>query len=130
MHVEQITLPLSLEGDEVHRAPYMCDKQAFGFKGKVYIEYYCPEYDGGMSDESGEMLHSAYINKLEQYQPEGSAYATIAGPQLFSIMRVFISESGEVYRTWKGKLKGRPICNIFTGKIYSYVKASDKNMRC
>lgn len=124
MHVEQIILPMSLDEIEVHRAPYMCDKQAFGFKGKTFIEYSRPNYDGGMSDESGEMLHSAYIQKLEQYQPEGSAYATIAGPQLISTQRVFISESGEVYRTWKGKLKGRPICNIFTGKVYSYVRVA------
>lgn len=117
MHIEQTVLPMSLEGVDVHRAPYMCDKQAFGFKGKTYIEYYNPDYDG-------EMLHSAYIQRLQQYQPEGSAYDTIAGPQLISTQRVFISESGEVYRTWKGRLKGRPICNIFTGKVYSYVRVA------
>jgi len=126
MHIEQITLPMSLEGEEVRRAPFMCDKQAFGFKDKTYIEYSRPDYDGGMSDESGEMLHSAYIQRLEQFQPEGSAYGTIAGHQFISTQRVFISESGEVYRTWKGKLKGHSICNLFTGKVYSYVRVSDK----
>ena len=126
MHIEQRTLPMTLEVDTVCRAPSMCNRQAFGFKGKTYIEYSYPKYDGGMSDESGELLHSAYIRRLEQYQPEGSAYGTLAEHQFVSTQKVFISGNGEVYRTWKGKLNGRPICNLFSGVVYSYVRVSDR----
>jgi hypothetical protein len=29
-----------------------------------------------------------------------------------------MNKEGDAYKTWKGKLKGKPVCNFYRGVVY------------
>lgn len=126
MQREQRVLPKSDDGTMNNcRAPARWNCQAIGYKGHTEIEYLIDGTTGGLSDESGEELQQVFVLKTEQYKSDtlgpGYPYETR--------MQLYINDKGDAYRTWKGKLKGRPVCNFFTGVVYSYnnygIKVSD-----
>lgn len=116
---EQHILPTNPDGTmDNARAPSRWHTQAFGYMGNKKIEYLCTDSTGGMSDESGEMLWQSYVTKTEQIEDDNWGF----GYPFETQMQLFINEAGDAYRTWKGKLQGRPVCNFETGVVYYYGK--------
>ena len=104
--------------DHDGRAPAMARCQAYGYLSKKdYIEYQIIGTDTGQSDESGELLVKYFCKKIEELHGENG----------FDIwwrnetpIKLYVNKQGEAYRSWKGLLKGRPVCNFLTGRVYSY----------
>lgn len=125
MQYEQVKLPLDADGtNNNHCAPSMAGIQAFGYMdSKHYIEYTITGSDTGQSDESGENLTKYFVRKVEE----------LHGDNGFDIwwkretdIKLYVNAKGEAYRTWKGKLKGRPVCNFNSGFVYKYVRGGHK----
>ena len=121
MQYKQIILPHNHDGSmDDGRAPAMWHSQAYGYDGHNFIEYTITGTDTGMSDESGEMLMRYFVRKCEEYRAGENYYDVWS--QHYSDVTFFVNEKGEAYRSWKGKLAGRPVCNFETGDVYKYVR--------
>lgn len=116
---EQKILPMDLEADFVMRAPSMSRISAFGFDGNTKIEYLITGTDTGQSDESGENLTKYFCKKCEELWSKDKTIGIMwRGDE--KPITLYVNEKGEAYRSWKGKLKGRPVCNFITGRVYKY----------
>lgn len=122
--MERIALPWSLKDPTIKssgRAPARSRNQAYGYRSDgSKIEYLLATYDGGMSDESGKMLYSAYVLveiTRDMIKKEDSFwFKWHSEPER---KRLYIDSEGYAYRSWKG---GSPVCNFFTGEVYKYKK--------
>lgn len=115
----QIKLPHDKNGSmEDGRAPARWHTLAYGYEGNSYIEYLIVDTDTGMSDESGELLTKYFVRRTEEYRPDAKGYDIWSRHE--SDLTLYVNEQGDAYRSWKGKLNGRPVCNFETGFIYRY----------
>lgn len=130
----QISLPFSppeYDNGRSGRAPSMSYSQAFGFDKdhNEEIEYIIVGSSGGMSDESGEMLWQNYVEKRVTYYLSKTDHSWVneyAQPPVK--MTLYVNKQGLAYRSWKGKLKGNPVCNFHTGEVFKYVRKKPDNV--
>ena len=109
--------PTNLDGTmNNRRAPSMCKCQAFGYRGNTLIEYLIRGTDTGTSTESGEELMKYYVTKTVTFDSYDLGRAELSRAEIC----LYVNDKGDAYRTWKGKLKGRPVCNFNTGYVFYY----------
>lgn len=111
-------LPMGFNGESNRRAPAMSYSQSIGWKGDTRIEYVIVRDEYGYSDESGETLNWVKVEKIEQYCPNGEAYGLFSGYPQIKVINLYMNKEGDAYKTWKGKLKGKPVCNFYRGVVY------------
>lgn len=127
MKYDQVILPHDGDGSlQDGRAPAMWHNQAYGFNEREYIEYVITGTDTGMSKESGELLTKYFVRKCVEYR--GGKHLWDIYSQHYSNLTLYVNEKGEAYRSWKGKLKGRPVCNFETGDVYKYIRPKKKEV--
>lgn len=115
----QTTLPLCRDGSNNNTFPpswYWC--RASGYEGNRCITYCLECYDGGKSSESGEEL--SFVMVLKTTQSDFGDLGT--GFSYEERKRFFIANDGNAYRSWKGKLTGRPVFNLKDSVVYKYVR--------
>lgn len=113
---EQRVLPMGLREPYLRRM--LIHSQAIGCKGNWCTEYVIFDSDGGRSDESGEMLSKILVRRREY-----NDNLCIEHPDNY--VNLFVNEAGDAYRSWKGKLAGRPVCNFELGCVYDYSGRKD-----
>lgn len=111
-------LPMGFNGESNRRAPAMSYSQSIGWKGDTRIEYVIVQDEYGYSDESGETLNRVKVEKIEQHCPDGKAYGLFSGCPRIKVINLYMNKEGDAYKTWKGKLKGKPVCNFYRGVVY------------
>ena len=118
MQYTQIKLQRGYESDElVEFQTPICSS----FEGGLCTIYRIVGSSGGQSDESGELLCHRYVRK-EVY----SAFEIQLAVQELSL---YVDARGDAYRSWKGRLRGHPVCNFKTGYIYKYVRPKTAQVR-
>lgn len=127
MLYEQIRLPQNKDGTDGGFPPSAYNSLACGWEGNHCIKYEYVGTDTGMSDESGEMLTRWFCTKTEFMNPEsGTEFG--AWYRNERNITLFVNEQGDAYRSWKGKLVSRPVCNFHTGHVFRYKRSKGK--RC
>lgn len=115
MQYKQIELELGVV------PPSWYGTRAAGLDGNYEVQYTLYNWLGGHSSESGEDLENALFVKSEQ-----NIHTRLYHPD--TMHTFYIAANGDAYRSWKGKLKGRPVFNIRTNKVYKYVHPNSKQL--
>ena len=115
-------LPMGFNGAKNTRAPAMSYSQSIGWKGETRIEYVIIKDEYGYSDESGETLNHVKVERAEQYCPHGNQFDIFSGSIDRKIINLYMNKEGDAYRSWKGKLNGKPVCNFYRGVVYDNPK--------
>lgn len=119
-NIVQVALPW-YEKDSCGLPPSASHRVAYGIDGETEVKYSIMDYDGGQSDESGQLLWSAYVC----IKKTSNCHSAWVNQYRFEprVVRLFIASNGDAFRSWKG---GRPVANFKTHQVFRYKRVSMK----